>query len=296
MTSPFIGYEPLAPLAAQVVPVPRRGSALRPAAPVETDELVRRVEQMLDETELAIALIDQHRAEERGLQGPKLSVVIPVFNEVGTILEIVERVQAVPLEKEIIIVDDYSTDGTRDLLRRLEAQPNIRVRYHEYNHGKGAALRTGFLEAQGDVILVQDADLEYDPRDYPKLLTPILDGQANVVYGSRFLGEEIRDPSRMHRWGNRLLTAISNVFTGQKLTDMETCYKAFRRNVLAEIDLAQDRFGFEPEITAKLSRRGEKIVEVPIGYDGRSYKDGKKIGLRDAFNALYCIVRYQFAD
>jgi len=266
-------------------------------APAPNDAMLRRIDAMLDEVDQTLALVEQHEAEERALQAPRLSVVIPVYNEVATIREIVARVQAVPLEKELIIVDDCSSDGTRDLLLRLlENEPNVRVFYHQYNHGKGAALRTGFMHCSGEVVIVQDADLEYDPRDYPRLLEPITTGQANVVYGSRFLGPEIRDPSWLHRFGNRLLTMSSNLFTGQRLTDMETCYKVFRRSVLQQFDLAQDRFGFEPEITAKLSRRKEKIVEVPIAYHGRDYHAGKKIGLKDAVNTLWCIVRYAWAD
>jgi glycosyltransferase involved in cell wall biosynthesis len=282
-------------------------AARMPAVPA-SPSTIERVEEMLDATELAIGLIEQDellaretldRAEaERGeaATGVLLTVAIPVYNERETIREIVRRVQAVPLEKEIVIVDDCSTDGTRDVLRELATEPGIRVFYHEFNHGKGAALRTAFLHAQGELVLVQDADLEYDPSDYPKLLEPILDGRSDVVYGSRFLGSEVRDPSFIHRLGNRLLTGASNLFTGQRLTDMETCYKVMRRDVLQSIEIEQDRFGFEPEITAKLSRRRQRIVEVPIAYHGRGYEEGKKIGLRDAFNALYCIVRYSLRD
>ena len=287
------------PFAALPTLLPREAVApqhQRPPVRPADDELLRRAEQMLDDTELALALVEQQQSEERRLAGPTLSVVIPVYNEATTLRELVARVQAVPLEKELILVDDRSTDGSRAILRELEQQPNVRVLYHEFNHGKGAALRTGFLAAAGELVLVQDADLEYDPRDYPQLLEPILSGEANVVYGSRFLGDAIRDSSRLHRFGNWLLTWFSNRFTGQSLTDMETCYKVFRRSVLAEIDIEQDRFGFEPEITAKLSRRRERIVEVPIAYRGRSYDEGKKIGLRDAVNALYCIVRYAVRD
>jgi glycosyltransferase involved in cell wall biosynthesis len=271
-------------------------SAPQPHEGLVDEQCIERVESLLDATEMAIGLADQ---EYRGEASPldfRLSVAIPVYNERETIREIVERVQAVPLEKELVIVDDCSTDGTRHILAELAQEPNIRVFYHEYNHGKGAALRTAFLHAEGDFVIVQDADLEYDPADYPKLLLPLIEGQADVVYGSRFLGDEVRDPSFVHRLGNRMLTAASNVFTRQKLTDMETCYKAFRREVLADIDIQQDRFGFEPEITAKLSRRGCQILEVPINYHGRSYDEGKKIGLADAFNALFCIVRYAWKD
>ncbi len=222
-----------------------------------------------------------------------VSVVIPVYNERDTIAEIVERVREVGVHTEIIIVDDYSLDGTRSVLLDLAKQPDVKVLFHGYNRGKGAALRTAFAEAQGDVVLIQDADLEYNPRDYPILLRPLESGAANVVYGSRFLTNAKQDPSRLHRVGNWLLTKFSNLLTGQQLTDMETCYKVFRRELLDRFDLEQDRFGFEPEFTAKLSRLGEKIVEVPVGYDSRDYSEGKKIGIRDAVNALWCIVKYR---
>jgi glycosyltransferase involved in cell wall biosynthesis len=221
-----------------------------------------------------------------------VTVVIPVYNERDTIVEIVRRVQAVGVHAEILIVDDFSTDGTRELLLELAHEPDIRVLMHGYNRGKGAALRTAFEQAGGDVIVIQDADLEYNPNDLPRLLEPIERGEADVVYGSRFLENAQQDPSRLHRWGNRLLTAASNLTTGQHLTDMETCYKAFRREVLDEIDVEQNRFGFEPEITAKVSRLGYSIVELPIRYECRGYEEGKKIGLRDAANALWCIAKY----
>jgi glycosyltransferase involved in cell wall biosynthesis len=222
-----------------------------------------------------------------------VSVVIPVYNERDTIAEIVDRVRAVGVHTEIIIVDDYSLDGTRTVLLDLARQPGLKVLFHGYNRGKGAALRTAFAEAKGDVILIQDADLEYSPHDYPLLLKPLELGTANVVYGSRFLANAQQDPSRLHRFGNWLITAFSNLLTGQQLTDMETCYKVFRRELLEKFSLEQDRFGFEPELTSKLSNIGEKIVEVPVSYDSRDYSEGKKIGLRDAINALWCIVKYR---
>ena len=221
-----------------------------------------------------------------------VSVIIPVYNERDTVVEIVRRVQAVGIHQEIIIVDDFSVDGTRQLLLELDREPDIRVLMHGYNRGKGAALRTGFAQASGEVIMVQDADLEYDPNDLSRLLEPIERGDADVVYGSRFLGNPTQDPSRMHRLGNWLLTAASNLTTGQQLSDMETCYKVFRREALAEIDVEENRFGFEPEITAKLSRQGYHIMELPIRYEYRSYEQGKKIGLRDAARALWCIGKY----
>ncbi len=222
----------------------------------------------------------------------RLSVVMPVYNEQFTIETILARVAVLPIPKEIIVVDDASTDSTPQLLEPLAAAHEMRLIRKSVNEGKGAALRTGFAAATGDIVVVQDADLEYDPRDIPRLLTPILEGRADVVYGSRFLGDVPQDPSRLHRFGNHVLTAASNWFTGLQLTDMETCYKAFRRDVLSQVTLEQNRFGFEPEITAKLSRLNARICEVPIRYQARGYREGKKIGLRDAWNAFTCIARY----
>lgn len=224
-----------------------------------------------------------------------VSVVIPAYNERDTIVEIVRRVQAVGIHDEIIIVDDYSLDGTRQILLELDREADVRVLLHGYNKGKGAALRTGFQQARGDVVLIQDADLEYNPADLPRLLAPIERGEADVVYGSRFLENAAQDPSRLHRLGNWMLTAASNLATGQRLTDMETCYKVFRREVLDRIDIEQNRFGFEPEITAKVSRLGVRILELPIEYSYRTYEEGKKIGLRDAANAMWCIAKYGLA-
>lgn len=221
-----------------------------------------------------------------------VSVVIPVFNERETIVEIVRRVQAVGVHSEIIIVDDFSTDGTREILHQLEREADIRVLMHGYNRGKGAALRTAFQHCRGEVVAIQDADLEYDPSDLPHLIEAIENHEADVVYGSRFLEEAHQDPSRVHRFGNWLLTAASNLSTGQWLTDMETCYKVFRREVLQQITIEQERFGFEPEITAKVSRLGYGILEMPIRYNSRGYDAGKKIGLRDAANAVWCIAKY----
>ncbi len=223
----------------------------------------------------------------------KLSVVMPAYNEAKTIREIVRRVLAVPIEKEIVIVDDGSTDGTRDILRELDGRNGVRVIFQPSNQGKGAAVSTGFRQATGDVVIVQDADLEYDPMEYPKLLAPIEQGHADVVYGSRFLGGGARRVLYFwHTVGNRFLTLASNMFTNLNLTDMETCYKMFRREVVSTMTIESRRFGIEPEITAKVARRGYRIYEVPISYYGRTYEDGKKIGWKDAFSALWTIVRH----
>lgn len=224
------------------------------------------------------------------------SIVIPVYNEERTIARVIARLAALPFPKELIVVDDCSRDRTREVLQRLQGLAGVKLIFKEVNEGKGAALRTGFEQVAGDLVVVQDADLEYDPADIPKVLEPLIRDQADVVFGSRFIGEEIRDKSWLHRFGNWILTASSNLFTGIRLTDMETCYKAFRRDVLADLRLVQNRFGVEPEMTAKLARLGYRIQEVPISYHARGYKDGKKIGVRDLFKAIYCIVRYGVAD
>ncbi len=227
-----------------------------------------------------------------------LSVVIPVYNEKTTLLPIlsaVESATASGLRKEIVVVDDFSTDGTRDILKeRIEGRDGILVLYHDRNRGKGAALRTGIARTTGDIVLVQDADLEYDPQEYPKLLAPILAGKADVVFGSRFAGD---DPKRVlffwHAVGNRFLTTLSNVFTNLNLSDMETCYKAFRGEVIRGIRIEEERFGFEPEVTSKVARLGCRIYEVGISYSGRTYKEGKKIGWKDGVRAIWCILKYR---
>lgn len=222
----------------------------------------------------------------------KLSVVIPVYNEMDTMAEIVRRVHAVRPEAEIVVVDDSSTDGTTDVLRKLSAAGEIKAFFQETNRGKGAALRKGFAEATGDVIIIQDADLEYDPVDYDRLLEPIRQDKADVVYGSRFLGGPHRVLFFWHYVGNRMLTLLSNVLCDLNLSDMETCYKVFRREVLDGMELTEDRFGFEPEFTARIAKRGFRVYEVPISYDGRTYEEGKKIGWKDGLAAFWFILRY----
>ena len=222
---------------------------------------------------------------------------MPVYNEVGTIREIVARVQAVELEKEIIIVDDSSTDGTPELLQKIDqTYENVRVIYHQRNQGKGAALRTGFQSVSGHIVIIQDADLEYDPKEYPLLLEPILDGRADVVYGSRFLGGPHRVLFFWHYLGNKFLTLLSNMLTNLNLTDMETCYKVFKKEVLHEIKIKSNRFGFEPEFTAKVAKKNFRIYETPISYSGRTYAEGKKIGWKDGIKAIFAILWFRFFD
>jgi len=225
------------------------------------------------------------------MQSMLLSIIIPAFNEAAFLPEVIRRVDETPYEKEIIIIDDGSTDGTREFLKGL-SQDKARVIFHEKNMGKGAALKSGISLATGDIIIVQDADLEYDPKDYPTLLGPILDGKADVVYGSRFLGGPHRVLLFWHSVGNALITLLSNIFTDLNLTDMETGYKAFSKKVLETITIESNRFGVEPEITAKVAKKGFRIYEVPISYSGRSYQDGKKITWKDGVKALFTIVKF----
>jgi glycosyltransferase involved in cell wall biosynthesis len=272
--------------------------------PVNSDRGVESlIQQLSTDPELRETLLrhllGEHACRQLGIYAYpdefKVSVVIPVYNEKQWVRELVRRVQESPVPKEIILVDDCSTDGTRDILKELE-QEGCRVIYQTKNQGKGAALRMGFAHATGNVIIVQDADLEYDPAEYPRLLQPIIAGQADVVFGSRFIGEQRRVLYFWHWVANWTLTILSNMFTNLNLTDMETCYKVFRREALQGMTLKSNRFGFEPEFTAKVARKKLRVFEVPISYSGRTYEEGKKIGLKDAFQALYCIVRFWLAD
>ncbi len=225
----------------------------------------------------------------------KLSIVIPVYNEVGTISEVIKRVLATNFDKEIIIVDDCSTDGTREILKGINDN-NVKVFFHEKNYGKGAALRTGFNHVTGDIVIIQDADLEYSPQEYPKLLGPILDGRADVVYGSRFLGGPHRVLFFWHYVGNKIITVLSNMLTNINLSDIETGYKVFRASLLGKMEIKSNRFGIEPELTAKFAKLQCRIYEIPISYSGRDYAHGKKITWRDGLAAIFHIVRFRFFD
>jgi len=262
-------------------------------------DIVSRAERKLAEIESLWELMDIEEQPAAPFEMPKdlrVSVVIPVYNEKKTIFDVIARVKALPFETEIIVVDDCSTDGTRGWLETVRGAPGLKLILKKENEGKGAALRTGFAAATGHVVVVQDADLEYDPRDIETVIRPIVAGEADVSYGSRYFYRRSGDLSFFHRLVNRALTTASNLLTGLRLTDMETCHKAFRTNVIRELPLKQNRFGFEPEVTAKLARRKYRVTETPSSYKPRGYSEGKKIGFRDALNAIYCIARYGIAD
>lgn len=275
--------------------------AASPRTELETATLTRLTHCLEDLQRLAdlLAVEDGYLPVTRDFTIPrdfKLSVVIPVYNEERTIRLVLTHVLALPIPKEVVIVDDASTDSTRRILKEYEAAHDVHIIYKPQNEGKGAALRTAFRRVSGDIVVVQDADLEYDPRDILPLIKPIVLGDADVVYGSRFLAGAPQDRSLVHRLGNALLTRLSNWTTGLDITDMETCYKAFHRDVLRSFEIRQPRFGFEPEVTARIARRGFRLYEVPIQYNPRSYAQGKKIGIRDLFSTLWCILRYALAD
>jgi len=268
-------------------------------SPITLNQLLGQPVGEHDRVRLAKALLGESACKRLGIftvpEGFKLSVVIPVYNEERWIREVIRRVKANSIPCEIVIVDDFSTDGTRTILEEYRNDPQIKLHLKPLNQGKGAALRDGFALATGTVILVQDADLEYDPADFPQLLQPIVDGKADVVFGSRFIGDSHRVLYYWHSVANYFLTWLSNMLTNLNLTDMETCYKVFRKEVLAGIKIKSNRFGFEPEITAKVAKKQNpawRIYEVPISYSGRTYSEGKKIGAKDAFVALWCIIRY----
>jgi glycosyltransferase involved in cell wall biosynthesis len=279
--------------------------AAPPAAPpsaASTGTVVARANDSLAKLQrLAelLAVADDYEPISRDFVIPrnfKISVVIPVYNHQATIQRVLASVVALPIPKEVIVVDDASTDGTRELLSHYEPANGIHVIFKPHNEGKGAALRTGLRRVSGDVVVMQDADLEYDPRDILALVRPIVCGQADVVYGSRFLNGQPRGSSFLHRYTSALLTKLSNWTTGLEITDLETCYKAFHRDVFKEFEIQQNRFGFEPEVTARIARHRFRLYEVPISYHPRGYASHKKIGLRNLINTLYCILRYALAD
>ncbi len=227
----------------------------------------------------------------------KITVLIPVYNELNTletILKKVEETNLCGLEKEIILIDDYSTDGTRDILKNLESK--YKVLYHDKNMGKGAALKTGFANMTGDIVIIQDADLEYEPKDYENLVKEVYEGNADIVYGSRLMGKPDDSFIWTHLWGNRLITFVANILYGQKLTDIETCYKVFKRELLDGVDVKSHRFDFEPEITAKMLKKKAKFMELPISYSGRGHNEGKKITWKDGFGAIWALIKYRFVD
>lgn len=289
----------LSPSARQAPPLPTQASPATTSPGVDSARARESLLDALNQLEAVLADDGDYAAPTLDYALPagfRLSVVVPVYNEKATILKLLARVYALPIPMQILVVDDCSTDGTRDVLRLLEGIAEVHCLCKPRNEGKGAALRTGFEHATGDVVIVQDADLEYDPRDIPSVIRPIVENRADVVYGSRFLQQTSRGSSSLHQFGNHLLTGVSNLTTGLRISDMETCYKAFRRSVLATVPLRQNRFGFEPEVTAKIARRRLRLAEVPIRYHAREWTEGKKIGWRDAVNALYCIARYSVAD
>ncbi len=258
---------------------------------------VEEIEKTLSDAEAALERAQQigqsSRIDPKDRLRLKVSILMPVFNEEATLETIVAKVREQGVHDELVIVDDCSTDSTRDLLIEMNQKyDDIKVFMHGYNKGKGAALKTALTHTRGDIVLVQDADLEYDPAEYAKLIEPIQKGEADVVYGSRYLENNSQNSSGIHRFGNRMLTELSNLTTGLQLTDMETCYKAIRRDSLRGVPLRENRFGFEPEITAKLARRGARIIELPISYHARGWDEGKKIGIRDGLRAIWCILRY----
>jgi glycosyltransferase involved in cell wall biosynthesis len=268
-----------------------------------TSDAAKRMLSTIDVAEAGLAALEREDADRsvaaegaRSRTSFKVSVIIPVFNERDTIRTIVDRVRATGLHHELIIVDDASTDGTRDVLLEIAKHADVRVHLHGYNKGKGGALHTALAHVTGDVVLIQDADLEYNPADYAKLLAPLEAGDADVVFGSRFLENARQDPSWLHRFGNATLTWLSNRATGLALTDMETCYKVFRRGAIRGMVLREKRFGFEPELTAKLARRRCRFCEVPVAYNSRGYEEGKKIHAGDGIRAVYCILRYAWWD
>jgi hypothetical protein len=276
-------------------PIPAAGgdsleSLTRPGSPAVSDTDLRfaQIDELI-EAELA-------RDQSSGRRSPELSVVVPVFNERNTIGQVLEAILRLPLPVQVVVVDDGSTDGTREVLQRYRQHPGVDVFMHANNMGKGAALQTGFFLAEAPIVAVQDADLEYDPADLLRVIEPIRHGEAEAVYGSRFMDTSRPVTSRVHRWGNQALTWLSNRLNGQQLTDMETCHKAFRRELIEQLPIEQQRFGFEPEITARLARRGVKIREVPIGYSPRSWREGKKIGVGDLISAVWCMFRYRLWD
>ncbi len=264
-----------------------------PVSPTSSDQQDSVATAIANLDRIAEVLATASEQDDRTIMSPKLSIVIPVYNERGTIVQVIESVRKLPIDKQIIVVDDGSTDGTRDVLESLQNMPEVEVFFHCVNQGKGAALQTGFRLAEGEIVIVQDADLEYNPEDILKVIQPIERGETSIAFGSRYLEANHQNSSALHRLGNWGLTALSNLVNSQKLTDMETCYKAFRREVLQSMIIEQRRFGFEPEITAKVARRGLAIVEVPVRYNARSWTEGKKIGFRDLISAIYCIVRYR---